>query len=96
MAREKKCKNNRYEKVCASSYTIKTKRIDYIQSKDQPKKKKRSSYSMNNFNVRLSSLNNILKCKLSMHRLTIEFQFKTMQFTPVIVGHIQALEYIKQ
>lgn len=96
MAREKKCKNNRYEKVCASSYTIKTKRIDYIQSKDQPKKKKRSSYSMNYFNVRLSSLNNILKCKLSMHRLTIEFQFKTMQFTPVIVGHIQALEYIKQ
>lgn len=39
-------------------------------------KKKRSSYSMNYFNVRLSSLNNILKCKLSMHRLTIEFQFK--------------------
>lgn len=31
---------------------------------------------MNNFNVRLSSLNNILKCKLSMHRLTIEFQLK--------------------
>lgn len=31
---------------------------------------------MNNVNVRLSSLNNILKCKLSMHRLTIEFQFK--------------------
>lgn len=51
---------------------------------------------MNNVNVRLSSLNNILKCKLSMHRLTIEFQFKTMQFKPVIVGHIQALEYIKQ
>lgn len=64
--------------------------------KTNQKKKKRSSYSMNNFNVRLSSLNNILKCKLSMHRLTIEFQFKTMQFTPVIVGHIQALEYIKQ
>lgn len=40
MAREKKCKNNRHEKVCASSYTIKTKRRDYIQSKDQPKKKR--------------------------------------------------------
>lgn len=70
--------------------------ITFNQKTNQKKKKKRSSYSMNNFNVRLSSLNNILKCKLSMHRLTIEFQFKTMQFTPVIVGHIQALEYIKQ
>lgn len=44
MAREKKCKNNRYEKVCASSYTIKTKRRDYIQSKDQPKKKKKKDH----------------------------------------------------
>lgn len=70
--------------------------ITFNQKTNQKKKKKRSFYSMNNFNVRLSSLNNILKCKLSMHRLTIEFQFKTMQFTPVIVGHIQALEYIKQ
>lgn len=50
--------------------------ITFNQKTNQKKKKKRSSYSMNNVNVRLSSLNNILKCKLSMHRLTIEFQFK--------------------